>query len=575
MRIALSMVLTLASANCAAQLLQSRTIALGGVAVSGDVPGTTIGFFTQGPQINPAGDVGFECTLNVPGIFFQANAFVIETGSGPFVLVRDGGPVPGLPGEVFDFFNRPALLLDGSAGFTGFLRNVTSPMNQVLFSPVGQSSSIMPLILGGSSSSLPGLNFSMLSVAGFSPYGDVSFQSRLSGAGITTDNDDSVWAYDRLKDRVFLYAREDAPVGNNTDLIIDGVRPLPRPGIGPVVVAPFQLEIGDAVGFNESFVLTDAIPGEMPPGIFLRTGQAVPGNPLLSFDGQAGAITGLVTNGWGDSAFLADIVGEGVEFGLTDNAVFSRFNVQPPELKLRRGSPVPGTDEIFSTLRSVQINNNGDLLVYADVRPLNNFTGTTVYVLLPVDGGMRVVFRERQTIPAFGNLELTSSEVAFNSAGDVAILATTRNPTTAVVEGETLLISRASDPRLVPVVSSGDQILVDGQLRTVDARFAIGFASTSTERPYSGLGDNGEIVARISFTDGTQMLQASRFRPQNDCFPDDAEDFFDVIAALREVDRLRSLGFVINPDRDGDGVIELEDLLVCPNQLLPTPAIAP
>ena len=101
-------------------------------------------------------------------------------------------------------------------------------------------------------------------------------------------------------------------------------------------------------------------------------------------------------------------------------------------------------------------------------------------------------------LETFGAMQIT--EIAVNKSGDVAFVLGT---------GEALWTVSAAGQTL-KVVEKNDQLQIVGQSKTVEFIDFIGGSNTTSGLP-SGLSDNGEIVFRAQFSDGTSAIYYTTF----------------------------------------------------------------
>ncbi len=161
---------------------------------TGDVaPGTGGAVFSDlgDPALTASGEAAYHARLDGPGIT-NANETGFFTSDGP--LVRRGDAVPDIGGAVFTGFVgiRPAL---NDAGEQAFVGRVGGPGITVDDELAVFAAGALVAREGDLAPSAGGAEFNSFFYTGLNTAGDVVFDARLRGAGVTTDNNTALFAW--------------------------------------------------------------------------------------------------------------------------------------------------------------------------------------------------------------------------------------------------------------------------------------------------------------------------------------------------------------------------------------------
>src|SRR5262245_8922609 len=150
------------------------------------------------PAFNDAGQIAFY------GATTDGGLGVWSEGSGSLAAVaRSGQQAPGTPAgvnftfdDLYEYLPSPLLNDAGQTSFRSYLNGVgvTSANNLGLWS-VGAGGLELRARMGSQAPGLPvGVNFGIMAPAGFNDAGQIVFAAHLSGPGVNSSNEKSVWS---------------------------------------------------------------------------------------------------------------------------------------------------------------------------------------------------------------------------------------------------------------------------------------------------------------------------------------------------------------------------------------------
>jgi hypothetical protein len=190
-------------------------------------PGTAANFFGFSvPMLNSAGQAAFIGTLTGSGVTAQNDEGLWSGTPGNIsLIIRGGDPAPGAAPALLDGFGFPWLTSDGLIGFWASLAGpgVTSANNQGIWAgPVSA-----PTLVARTGSAAPGTSagviFATLDLPLMSTLATVAFQATLTGVGVTAANDSSVWS--TASGSLALVAREGDPAPGTSAVFAGFFRP--------------------------------------------------------------------------------------------------------------------------------------------------------------------------------------------------------------------------------------------------------------------------------------------------------------------------------------------------------------
>ncbi len=472
---------------------QLRLVAREGDQAPGLAPGTLLrvirrnsgGFTDPVPALEA--NLGFDSNGNVAfmamliggevidadnnGFYENDEAWFGDAGGALSLLVKTGQPVPGqAPGVTFrDFvftpFGPPIVARDGRIGGSILTQGpgITTANDVVLF-VIDQSGFRIVAREGDAAPGIPGALF-----AGFgSPrFGFRNGQpifyilSSLTGTGITTSNDSALWRVEN--DQFTLIAREGESVGGtSTRLTFRNTS----------VTAPDSFAFVSLLSGNQQGLFRVGTSGVDLLATAQTQGNSSPGLHFTLFSTFSGIGGPLQTNAAGQVAFFAMLDGEGV----VDGTRMSLWRAEPDAsltLIARDEEPAPGAgglvfgafhifDVFTNTFQAPAMNESGQMAFHAFIRPpgppgtFENFQ--SALFMTDSQGAPSLVVRQSDIFDVSGNGSdlRTVSNVSFHGRGAVA--------------------------------------------------------SESTSEAYNGasLTEDGTIVFRLTFTDGSQGIFTAR-----------------------------------------------------------------
>ena len=425
-------------------------------------PGTTVlfgnlGLFPGAPVLNDSGLATFE-TLLVGGGVTTANDEAIYAGipGGPLTLVaREASQAAGLPAGVnygtLTGGNGQVFLNDaGHLVFSTILSGtgVTTTNNEAIFA--GPPGALAPVIRKGDQvPGLPaGVNYGSLFFPALNDAGHVTFKGRLAGAGVTTSND---------------------------DVIIAG------PPASPTVVAR---EGSQAAGF--------------PAGTNYVVLSSSPTFPSLSDSGHVAFV----------SATTAPTGGFAVFAGMPDSvALVANEGDQVP------GLPAGVTYGNLLTARSLGINDAGRVAFAAILSGTGVTAANDEALFTGLPGSTPLVAREGSQaggLPAgvnYGEFRFDIARFEFNDLGQIAFISPLTGTGVTGANDEALFLF---DPVAGTQVLAREGDVIDvggGDMRTIDDLLGIGFiAAFAGDDTANGLGNDNRLVLRLGFTDGSEGI---------------------------------------------------------------------
>ena len=189
---------------------------LGLVARRGDVaPGTTATFdeFSSDPRLNANGETAFVAALRGTGADFSNNQAVFaETGGGLGLVARKGDPAPGTT-TTFNSFQTPRLNANGQTAFVGFL-NSSRANSQAIFSGSGGNLGLVARTGNPAPGTTATFGSFGLGNPSLNANGQTAFRALLTGSGVTSENNEGIFA--ETASGLRLVARTGDPVPGMT-----------------------------------------------------------------------------------------------------------------------------------------------------------------------------------------------------------------------------------------------------------------------------------------------------------------------------------------------------------------------
>jgi len=425
-------VLLCVKAASAAAFASHTTVALTGQHAPGTPAGVSYASANDHVVVNGAGQIAYWTSLSGSGVV-PANNQAVFSGffASPQLVARSGDPAPGMPGSNYTNVANPALGDDGNVAFTissgsftaifggaaaspqlvanagdpapgtlagvnylNFQRPLVNDAAQVTYFTVltgaGVTSSNNQALYAGPFSSpqlvartgdpapgMPaGVNYSLFSSLGertLNDTGRIAFHAGLTGAGVTTANNEAIYAGPLASPQPVARAGDAAPgmpVGVNYSTLSEV-----RLNDGGQVAYTAGLTGTGVTSTNNVAVYAGSAAS---PQIVARTGDAAPGTAV------GVTYSSLGTPALGESsrvAFTASLTGENVT-SANDAAMYAG-NVISPQLVLREGDPAPGTVQKFSTFNTPAMNDAGQLAFTGDLDSTDSFAKRYLYGLDP------------------------------------------------------------------------------------------------------------------------------------------------------------------------------------------------
>jgi hypothetical protein len=556
LRLILSFVFVAASTINGSTQAALRTVALTGQQAPGAPAGsnfiqlTSVPSLAVGPSLNNSGRVAFAGGSKIGNGPVSWGIWSDTTGA-LAAIARKDTPAPGTAAGVnFATFNNPVLNDAGRVAFDATL-NTAGSVNAGIWSE--GNSGLNLVARRGSAAPGAGANFLNLFPPSLGEAGHTTFRAQLAGPGVTTANDDGVWAEKAGVLTLMARAGSQAP-GVPAGLNFDH---FPQPPI--MINATGQIAFR---GFlNGAGVTADndvGIWSERAGGLTLvaREGGDVPGDASADFT----FIGDPVANRLGQTAFVALLFSPAI-----NNAAVMSEGGGTLAIAARKGSQAPGAPAgvSFANFSSPLLNGEGHAAFTAGLSG-GVTTSTDSGIWSQRGGALNLVAREGAQAPgAPAGVNFSAfANSALNSASQMAFTATlTGAGVTAANDGGIWVQGLAGDLRLV--AREGDQLEVaPGVSRTIAELHFAGGVSTEDGRRI-GLNDRGEVAFLATFTDSSSGIFVSDVAKAAAAdFDGDADvDGADFLVWQQGVGRTGT-GQPNNGDANGDGNVNAADLTV-------------
>ncbi len=392
----------------AAEAATLRIIALTGQEAPGTGGALFSDFDDERPALNDSGEVAFYAELEGPGVTAANDVGIFTSGA---LVARTGDPAPGVGGAVYESFgNEPAL---NNAGETAFRARLTGPgvtpdNNTGVFTSGA--------LVARDGDAAPGIGGAVYS-QGVSPFfgrpslndvGQVAFTAVFDGPGVTLDNRRGIIASGALVERTGNVA----PGTGGAEFLFLGSPTLTSAG-----ETVFYGTVSSGPGMGTQGIFSES-------GVLVQQGDAVPGLGGAVFTAFSTERPAL--NDAGELAFVGLFEGPGV----TDETNIGLF--ASGALVARRGDPAPGAGgaTFFPRLiEPVGLNNAGDLAFQGRLEGAG-ITDANNDALFAWRGGvLEMILREGDLLDIGGG-ELRpilsfefGGQSGFNENGDIAFFA--------------------------------------------------------------------------------------------------------------------------------------------------------
>jgi hypothetical protein len=290
-------------------------------------------------------------------------------------VVATGDSAPGTGGQ-FNFFSEflYSFAAFNNRGDIAFSASTNTNLSAAgvwisrgaLTGPVGQ----LDFIAGagsGTNGVLPGVSFSNAQLGGFNDAKQVALLAQLQGAGVTDQNNSSLWRW--TNGSLVLLAREGQAIPGTGLTFQSGFNTtnFGSTSLNSAGTAVFSARVTDSSGPHIGiFTAGDN-------GISLKAlgGQQAPGMPTgVVFDDSIGSTGNLAINGFGQVAFLGRVTGPGIS-SINDQGLWATDRAGVLRLIVREQGSIeylPGqfgtVGSFFASLRSG--NQEGDIRSFND-----------------------------------------------------------------------------------------------------------------------------------------------------------------------------------------------------------------
>ena len=501
-----------------------RVIAVQDLPAPGTPPGVVFGRFSSPfnntsprPAIDDEGRQALFALLAGPGVVFSNAQGVWSEPEGVLeLLARGGQPAPGTDALFSEF---PAIEVPGEpiirAGRTAFVATLTGPGVINLVNSHGiwsDRSGALGLVVraGDPAPGLPAVTLANPQLAAFNAAGRTLIATGLAGAGVTADNDESIWS-DRAGGFALL-ARESQPAPGTEPGVIFGFGQIgagpsifPRAVMNDASHVAFEATLAGPgiTSFNDEALYLDKGQG---PQILVREGEDAPGvGHNVTFGGNSVQLFVQI-----HSLTAAGQIAFSVRLGgviPTTDAIFSTHTGVLTQF-VRAGQPAPGTGTDFTLVGGARLSEAGRLA----------FVGSTATGFFPPSGvwwdqhgSIQPLLLPGAAPPGLQGAVVTGAGpiVGYAASGLMAVGAGLQDP---IVGPQTALLLIEPDGAVHRVAASGELFDATGHgtFRTISVLTA------------GGLSETGELAFRIRFTDGTEGSYGAGL--DSGCYPDCSGD---------------------------------------------------
>ena len=462
--------------------------------------------FLSAPALNNVGEVSFSATL-ADGTF--PSGLWSTSGGSLHLVASENSEAPGFdPGIRFKSFNTsvyPIALNDD--GVTTFYNSVsTTLLNNGLWNDAGgalQPTAISRVPANGLDA---GASLGFINGLTISGSGAVVFDTTLTGTGITTSNNRSIWS-GYTPDTLGLVAREanpapGAPSGSEFDNFLAASNtPAINSNNQVAFLASFRgpgatatANTGMWSGTSESDLRLVALAGQHSPGM-------PAGVTFANFT----TLDKPTINGQGEVAFRGQMAGPGSPSGI-NSGIWSEAGGTGLRLVAAKGSLAAGTAGLhFGELAQPVMNDQGETAFSAALSGVGDSSDDGIWIDQP-DQGLRLVAQTRELAPgAEGATFRFLTSPALNGSGQVAFLAALMGTGVNGNNGSGVWIE-SSPGNLQLIVRAGDLLEVEpGVFKTLAGGFFVPASGEDDGLP-SLFNDRGELALELRFTDGTSGM---------------------------------------------------------------------
>ncbi|BBO32810.1 hypothetical protein PLANPX_2422 [Lacipirellula parvula] len=431
------------------------------VSRAGDVaPGMSegeivLGYFS-GPILNDAGQVAYHALLEGR----RSAAIFAGPLTGPQLMSREGDAAPGTPAGVkyssffaSSFNTDPPVVNDsGQAAYCAKLigSGLTSANDTAIYAGLLGSPQLVARTGDAAPGTPAGVKYSSVGTPALNDAGWVAHVAGLTGSGVTSANDEALFAGPGGALQLVARKGDNAP-GVPASVKYEALSPPALNDAGQVAYHAVLTGSGVTVA-NDRAIYAGS---RTAPQLVARTGDAAPGMPAGVTYASLSLSLLPVLNDAGQVAYTARLKGSGVTAS-NDAAVYAGLP-GAPHLIAREGEPAPGTP-----------------------------AGITYASFLTP---------------------------ALNDAGQTAFLARLGGDDLTEANSDGLFVSDPVLGGLL-IVREGDLFDVGGgDLRTI-ANNGIGFLAGRSDDMSTGLSNDGTLAFRLIFTDGTNGIFTATIVPE-------------------------------------------------------------
>jgi hypothetical protein len=561
---ALSSALALASlagiAPAATELVQWQVVAAAGRPAPGTGAGVNFGTEFSAPMLDDQGRLGFRGSLVGAGVT-AANDTALWYGSPQSLglVAREDQQAPGLPAGVRILSFGNPIFNDGRIAFIVRLTGsgVGATNNQALYV---SNNGGTPVLIVRTGDNIPGstaIRFFALNDVVVNAAGVVAFRAVLTGTGVNTGSDGSLWT--GTPGSIELIAREGSTAGIGANIFFGDM------SFGPLAISPSgEVEFistltGSGAGVGPTGTLWRWSAGTR--SVIIRTGQPAPGTPAGTTLFDLFNPSSLAGNG--TLALGASISGPGVN---PQNSV-GIWAGTPGSMQLvaRAADTVEGSNnrlDYQSFTTSPYLNTRGEVAFGCTLRGVNVDTSNNIGIAFGPADSPKVVLRSGDDATGFPGLVIGPTfvnRILLNANGQMALLWSLAGPGVDDTNDGVLYVRQPQGVQ-TPVVREGQAFDLSGSsidVRTVDRFFVL---TTGSSQGGDGRGQafnaEAKIAARLDFTDGTTALAVGQVLCPADFNTDGVVDFFDVLDFIAAWESDQPGG-----DFNSDGNIDFFDYL--------------
>ncbi|WP_145285996.1 DUF7453 family protein [Pirellulimonas nuda] len=424
-------------------------------------PGTTgavsFGSFNT-PVLNSGGQTSFRGFLNGAGVTTADDRGIWSEGggSGLALIAREGGQAPGTAAGVkFNSFNEPMLNGAGQTAFHGVISGpgMTRVNNLGIWSDGGGLGLALVARAGSQAPGMAaGVNFVNISIPALNGAGQTAFVSGLTGTGVTSANDSSIWS-EGVESGLAPVAREGSQAPGMIADVNFGDFTSSIPALNDRGQTAFigGLTGVEVTGANDTGIWSEG--GGSGLALVARKGSHAPGTTagvsFISFESP-------LLNSVGQTAFIGGLTGAGVTHA-NNEGIWSEAGGSGLALVAREGSQAPGAAPgvIFNSLEAF------------NSKPVLNGLGQTAFLGFLTGAGV-------------------------TGANNSGIWATDLDGLLQLIVREGNLFDVSNDP-------------LSPDLRTISDLSLVTNSGGEDGRPTS-FNDAGQVAFRAGFTDGSQGI---------------------------------------------------------------------